>query len=110
MTGMHGIVIPAGVTIASGRGRAGRKGALIYTNENRPTTASERFHLFETGGNKVRITGLRIMGPDSERRKSAYEFLNSDGIYSLHDSLEVDNCELSAWSHGGVFLKKVKHA
>lgn len=112
MTGKRAIVIPGGVTLASGRGDS--PGALIFTNEDKATPSGEqdpskieRFYLFEAGGLNVRVTGLRLRGPDPERR-GRYAFINSDGIYSVHSGLEVDNCELWAWSHGAVFLKKGK--
>ena len=36
--------------------------------------------------------------------KYFYRFPYSDGIKAEHANLEVDNCELSAWSHAAVFL------
>jgi len=95
------IVIPANVTLASGRGRAGSKGALLFSNNIKKT--SETFQLFKTSGMGIRITGIRLQGPDTEIRKRSYEFSNSRGIYSEHD-IEVDNSELSGWSHCAVCL------
>jgi hypothetical protein len=104
LTGRRAIVIPGGVTLASGRERGESKGGLIFTTEDKPTPGErERFHLLETGGPNVRVTGLRLRGPD-EKRRGRYEFLNSDGIQSEHTGLEVDNCEIWGWSHGGVCL------
>ena len=107
LTGMRSIQIPAGVTLASGRGTKGAAGGLIFTKEDKPTPPGhpERFALFEAGGDDVRVTGLRLRGPDDQRR-GRYEFLNSDGILCQKKRLEVDNCELSGWSHGGVFLQR----
>jgi len=105
--------IAAGVTLAGGRGTNGSKGALLFSKElkTRP--------LIATSGEGVRITGLRIRGPDPEIRaadlsrrlregghKLYYQFPTSDGIFCDHAKLEVDNCELSGWSHAGVFLRK----
>jgi len=111
LTGLRSIVIPAGVTLASGRGRDGSQGGLIYTREDKATPdgekdpgTRERFNLFEAGGPKVRLTGIRLRGPDTKRR-GRHLFINSDGIYTMHDGLEVDNCELYGWSHGAVWLK-----
>ncbi len=101
LTFEHDIMIPAGVTLASGRGRAGSKGALLYTDELINITGLVQ--MFITGGNGVRITGIRLRGPDNQTRNSAYEFANSRGIYSVHD-VEVDNSELSGWSHCAVCL------
>jgi len=110
MTGEQKMVIPGGVTVASGRGRGGSKGALLYSNELATSP------LFLAGGEKVRVTGLRLRGPDQERRTEQmrelykegryYSIPNSDGIISVHPGLEVDNCELWGWSHAAVFLKR----
>src|SRR5690606_1749171 len=54
------IEIRAGVTLASGRGRNGSLGALIRTR------ATLKAPLFQVSGSDVRITGLRLRGPDTE--------------------------------------------
>ena len=106
LSGEQEIVIPTGVTLASGRGRDKSKGAILFTTDDKRTHGkSESFSLFVTGGPDVRVTGLRLKGPDAESRPR-YDFLNSDGILGLHDSLEVDNCEIWAWSHGGVYVRE----
>jgi hypothetical protein len=33
-----------------------------------------------------------------------YKFPASDGIKCAHPNLEVDNCEISGWGHGGVYV------
>jgi hypothetical protein len=110
VTGNQKIVIPGGVTVASGRGRGGSEGALLYSDELATSP------MFLAGGEKVRITGLRLRGPDPNRRTEQmrqlhkegryYSIPNSDGIISTHPYLEVDNCELWGWSHAAVFLKR----
>ena len=110
VTGEQEIVIPGGVTVASGRGRGSSEGALLYSNELSMSP------LFLAGGEKVRVTGLRLRGPDQKRRTELmrklykegkyYSIPNSDGIISTHPNLEVDNCELWGWSHAAVFLKR----
>jgi len=110
LTGKKNIVIAGGVTLASGRGKANSQGALLYSNELATSP------LLLVGGEKVRITGLRLRGPDRERRTEQmrklhkegryYSIPNSDGIISAHSGLEVDNCELWGWSHAAVFLKR----
>lgn len=103
------MVIGPGVTLASGRGRGDSQGALLFSNE---LAASP---LFSVGGEGVRVTGLRLRGPDQQRRTEQmqklhkegryYSIPNSDGIICSHPGLEVDNCEIWGWSHAGVFLK-----
>jgi hypothetical protein len=51
------------------------------------------------GGEDVRITGIRLEGPDTttdDVDRPAY------GIFSTSRNLEVDNCELSGWSGAAV--------
>lgn len=104
LTGQRWLEIPGGVTLASDRGLNGSPGALIFSSEDKPTRdKAERFALFATGGPDVRITGIRLRGPDPNVR-GRYEHLNSDGLESRHDRLEVDNCEISGWSHGGIYI------
>ena len=110
LSGRQNILIPGGVTLASGRGRSGSQGALLFSNE------LKTFPMLQAGGEKVRVTGLRLRGPDPDRRTDQmrrlhredkyYSIPNSRGIQSSHPGLEVDNCELSGWSHAAVFLRK----
>jgi len=110
MSGRKKVVIAGGVTLASGRGRKESPGALIYSNE------LKTLPLLVTGGGRVRVTGLRLRGPDPERRSEQmrelskegryYTIPNSRGIQSSHPHLEVDNCELWGWSHAAVFLRR----
>lgn len=109
--------LPGGVTLASGRGIKGSKGALICSDEF--TTNP----LIRVTGPKARITGLRLQGPDPKMRKEEltriwdiggadlyYKFPTSEGINSGFSDLEVDNCEISGWSHGGVLCRKARPA
>lgn len=108
MTGEKGVYIPGGVTISSGRGYKGSKGALLFSEQLNTSP------LFIIGGEGVRITGLRIRGPDLRRRTNQmkallkqgkyYSLPNSRGITSSYANLEVDNCELSGWSHAAIHL------
>lgn len=109
--------VPGGVTVASNRGQNGSPGALICSDafQTRPIVA--------TLGPDVRLTGLRVRGPDPKRRmdhhrrsfssgregKAASVYYNSfpvsEGTAASHSGLEVDNCELSGFSHGAIHLK-----
>lgn len=112
------IKIPAYVTLASDRGYNGSEGAIIRS-ENFATNP-----LINVLGPNVCITGLRIIGPDPKTRlehhnraynprrgdskaQSGYYYLfpNSTGIITNYGSLEVDNCELSGWSHAAIYLR-----
>jgi hypothetical protein len=111
------IDVPAGVTLAGDRGFRGSPGALIYSD------AFATKPLVRILGPGVRITGLRLRGPDPKRRlehhersfneergddKEQHDYYYrlpvSQGIRTESDDLEVDNCELSGWSHVAVFL------
>lgn len=105
--------LPQGVTLAGNRGQAGSKGALLCSDAlNTPV-------MIRTLGSNARITGLRIQGPNPKRylehhgrafqsgglgREYYYRFPISDGIKTEHGALEVDNCEISGFSHAGIFL------
>ena len=102
--------IPAGVTLSGGRGRKGSPGGLIFSDEMKTSP------LFRIGGAGVRLTGLRLRGPDGEIREKElrrriregtyYGLPTSAGVHCDRARLEVDNCELSCWSHAGVYLRK----
>lgn len=106
--------VPGGVTLASNRGAFGSSGALLKSD------AFQTSPLIRAEGPGVRITGLRIQGPDPERRLDHwkrsfsgesrgghdyyYRLPTSRGVYTDFDNLEIDNCELSGWSQAAVFL------
>lgn len=104
--------VPGGVTLASNRGQDGAAGAIIYSDE----FATQR--MIRTTGPGVRITGLRLRGPDPQRRMDLhraafqegggrelyYSFPTSRGVETRHAGLEVDNCEVWGWSHAGIYL------
>ena len=105
--------VPEGVTLAGNRGHGGSTGALL-TSDALKTPATIR-----AAGPGVRITGLRIKGPNPKRyldhhRRSFgqggagheyyYKLPTSNGISTGHARLEVDNCEISGFSHAGVDL------
>jgi len=105
--------VAEGVTLASDRGQDGSSGGLIESDafETRP--------LILCKGPGVRITGLRIKGPNPKRHlyhhnrsfkedrghEYYYKFPVSDGIRTEHDGLVVDNCELAGWSGSAVALR-----
>jgi hypothetical protein len=104
--------IPGGVTLASNRGDKDSKGALVYSDALKTT------RLIQPKGPEVRISGLRIRGPNSKRymdhhRRSFaegrgheyyYKFPFSRGIEMKYPGLIVDNCEISGFSHAAIFL------
>ncbi len=90
------ILIPQGVVLASGRGRNGSEGALLYSR--RPSS----FYMFATNGDSIRITGLRIHGPfPGQEQLTIY----ARGVYITHSHIEIDNCELLGFNHAAVITE-----
>ena len=105
--------VSEGVTLAGDRGNSGSLGAQLISDALKTPV------MIRAAGPDVRITGLRIVGPNPKRylehhRRSFgedkggheyyYRLPTSDGITTKHAHLEVDNCEISGFSHAGVHL------
>ena len=102
--------IPADTTLASGRGRGGSRGARLFSR------TFARCPMLRVKGPGVRITGLRLHGPDSSIE-------NDDPIHCIAEALlagvgvssetparwetEIDNNEVSAWPGNGVRIARV---
>ena len=117
LTGAPTICIPAGVTLASGRGRGGSPGGLLFVTVTTSTAT------LRACGDDVRLTGLRLFGseptqcppewPDrctGEDRTGGVNCrdcmprsraINASGV----DRLEVDNNEIAGWTYGAVELR-----
>lgn len=109
LTGRTPVEVPAGVTLASGRGRRGAPGALLFTTDHYAQP------MILAAGDDVRVTGLRLRGPETRRLHDEMgEVLArtgrirgetaARGVMSRRDRLEVDNCELWGWSHAAIFV------
>jgi|GEM_PF-1619975 len=104
LTDEQDVVIPSGVTLASGRGQGNSRGGLIYSNALYEDQTY--ISMFETGGPGVRITGLRMRGPYGEVGDHHYDIIGvSNGIRGAHGFLEVDNCELWNWNKWAIDLE-----
>jgi hypothetical protein len=107
--GDYSLVVPANTTLASGRGRGGSRGGRLFSR----TFAG--CPLLEVKGEGVRITGLRIHGPDSSIE-------NDDPIHCGGESVgigisgngplrwatEIDNDELSSWPAAAVQIAGIQ--
>lgn len=85
------LTIPTGVTLAGSRGRAGSPGALLFTDQPRL--------MFTSGGQEVRVTGLRFRGhyAGAERIATTSRFI------SINDwGNEIDNCEIFNFNLVGI--------
>ena len=107
--------VPSGVTLASDRGHNGSPGALLTSD------ALKTKPMIRAAGPNVRVTGLRILGPNTKRyldhhkrsftaggggHEYYYKFPTQDGILTEHDGLEVDNCDISGFGHAGMYLSR----
>ncbi|MFB9292643.1 right-handed parallel beta-helix repeat-containing protein [Persicitalea jodogahamensis] len=112
------MMVPEGVVIAGERGHNGSKGALLTSD------ALKTPFIFKIAGPDVRITGLRIQGPNPKRyedhhtrsfgkgglgREYYYRFPTSMGIHTEFPRLEVDNCEISAFVRAIALFKGEDH-
>ncbi len=110
LTGTPGITIPAGVTLASDRGRAGSAGGLLKRTEN--VNGGWEEPMFIVGGDNVRVTGLRLEGemyPQDYGNKAGETYENDYlvGIYAENrKGFEVDNCELYGWAWSCISLRQ----
>ena len=107
--------VPAGVTLAGNRGQDGSKGANLTSDAMKTPV------MIRAMGPDVRVTGLRIRGPNTKRyldhharaftrggggRSYYYKFPTQIGILAEHPRLEVDNCDISGFGHVGINLRK----
>ncbi len=108
------IEIPAGVTLASNRGEQGSQGALLVCD------ALDTPGVLRPMGPEARVAGLRLQGPNNRRyldhhkrsfgkggkgRDYYYKLPTSQGIVCDVPKLTVDNCEISGFSHAGIYLR-----
>jgi hypothetical protein len=99
MTGSKEIPIPAGVTLASGRGRSGSPGGAIFTEQ---TSTSKSFPAFLKMSDGAKICGLRIYGPDGEIDASATNNMLWSGLKFNGASVEIFNCEVYNFPYAGI--------
>ncbi|QED29791.1 VCBS repeat-containing protein [Microvenator marinus] len=109
------ICIPGGVWLVSGRGRGSSAGALLYGTEIVNRT------LLDACGADVRLSGIRLHGPDPSQCPPQYPdnctgedrtngqncrdcMPRTSGIRSRHDGLEVDNSEIAGFGLAAVNL------
>lgn len=99
LSGLSGIEIPAGITLAGDRGKNNAEGPLLFTR-SMPNEAN----VFWVESN-TRITGIRFKGPDVNFEDIDYEkYPKSDAsCFYVHGvNVEIDNCEISNFFRGGV--------
>jgi hypothetical protein len=110
------LCVPAGVTLASGRGFEGSAGGELYVS------TTEGRAMLRACGDGARVTGLRLHGSEPTECPpewpSACEGEDRTGGVNCRDCMprsvgiqlqdvddvEVDNCELTGWTYGAVNL------
>jgi hypothetical protein len=105
----YSLSIPPNTTLASGRGRAGSLGARLFSR----TFSS--CPLLDVKGPGVRVSGLRIHGPDSsiENDDPIHCRAESRAIHvgtkdaPLRWATEIDNNELSSWPYTPVDISRI---
>jgi hypothetical protein len=108
------IVIREGVTLASGRGRNGSLGALLFSDQHDQLTHAA-VSMFTITGSGVRLTGLRLRGPDTEvgttgQSPMAIAVRTSFPAPIEPREVEVDNCELWGWPNAAVSVYRTDRA
>lgn len=106
--GDENLVIPAGVTLASNRGVGGSAGGKIWADKE---GSGWNIPLFLTGGNNVRITGLRLWGEcyTEDAEHPAGESGNWEEYYRVgvrnteYTGFVVDNCDLKGWAYACIY-------
>lgn len=90
------LTIPDGVTLASGRGKNGSLGALLYLDEIRQYVDYQWYH-YITAGNDVKITGIRLRGPDGSTSLDNAGYCPGGILQKNGQNLVIHNCEIYNW-------------
>jgi hypothetical protein len=97
MSGSRSIIVPEGVTLASGRGRDGSLGGLIYTK-----TMTYHYEQLFLPQSHVTFSGIRLRGPDGSIGTNGAD-PSVTGIWcSGYHGLVVENCEIYQWTFSGI--------
>ncbi|MFO7947725.1 MAG: hypothetical protein R6V19_13025, partial [Armatimonadota bacterium] len=91
LTGESTLTIPGGVTLAGSRGHEGSPGGLIKRLSGG--------RMLSTGGDEVRVTGLRFEGAYGGTERVA---MSSYFLAIGHYGVEVDNCEIYNFNISGI--------
>lgn len=95
------IPIEANVTLASSRGIDGHGARL--------TVSSYRSPVFQSSAPGIRVSGLRVIGPETGYFDPRQKPKQASAYYSrafefTGDGIEIDHCELAGWTHTAVSL------
>lgn len=103
------VEVPAGVTLAGGRGCDCREGALLYTDES----DGEDYGLptMLRANDEARITGLRLNGvrPECEWITDPDYYMEDRGVDVAGEDVEIDNNEMWGFALSGVSAGQNSH-
>jgi hypothetical protein len=92
------LLVPIGVIVASDRGYEGSLGALLYH-----TSMTLRYiTCLAANGNGVRVTGLRLRGPDGTIGNSSTAPFMTGFSCNGKQGVHIDNCEIYNWPFAGI--------
>lgn len=94
----YSLIIKKSIKLVSGR-NGSSNGAII-------SSTLARSGMIKIEADNVIISGIRIRGNDTVIGQVPNIPGTTDGIFICgYDNLTVENCEISGWSHAGVYLK-----
>jgi hypothetical protein len=99
LSGSHDIIVPIGVTLASGRGRDSSLGGLIYTS-----TMTYHYDQLFRPNDHVTFSGLRLRGPDGSIGSNGADPTITGIWCAQHHGLVVENCEIYQWTFAGISI------
>lgn len=104
VTNSSSIEINRPLKIVSGRNVDNTNGAVIFSNIQLDSK------LFVIRSNNVTLSGLKIIGYDTQVGQFPYSPGISSGVsINGYDNLIIENCEISGWSYAGVELVNSKN-
>ncbi len=96
------IEITRPLQIVSGRNENSNSGARIYSNVT-------GIKLFNVTSSNVTLSGLKIIGHDTEVGDLPYSPGVTVGVsITGYNNLKIENCEISGWSYAGIELMNSK--
>ncbi len=115
------IYIGKGVTLASDRGYINEDGTISTGAILKVAVFSKTGAVYMEEDN-ARLTGLVVMGPDPSAHeahhtrsfnlfqdplahKYYYQLITTDGVIVKGSNIEIDNCEITSFSHGGIYVQ-----
>jgi len=105
LSNMPTLKITSSIILASSRNINFKEGAKIYSNN----ISLSSYPKIQILSNNVRISGIRLIGPDNAIGSAPYSPQITAGIIcDSSNHFIIDNCEIASWSYCGVHFKNSK--